>query len=414
MRLKSFSVSQVNNYIKRIISYDPILSNITVEGEISNFKRHSSGHAYFSIKDDTSKLNCVMFRLNLEKITFPIVDGMNVSIKGNINVYERDGKYQLYAEKINLLGEGELKEKFEKLKKKLADEGLFDPNIKKELPKFPSKIAVITSPTGAAVKDVISVAKRRNDSIEIIIAPVRVQGEFSKKEIVKAIEDVNNLENIDLIILSRGGGSIEELWAFNEEVVARAIYESEVPIISGVGHETDFTISDFVSDFRAPTPSAAAEVAIPQKKQIINELDFLISSIKHSINKKVEIRCSEIEGFSPASYKNILNSKIKNYNRDITLEINRASEILANNLTRYELELDYIFNNLNNLNPLNILQKGYTVVENSKGSVLTSGMDLKKDDEIDIIFSDSIVKARVLERNENSEFKKLWKRLRET
>jgi exodeoxyribonuclease VII large subunit len=407
MRLKSFSVSQVNNYIKRIISYDPILSNITVEGEISNFKRHSSGHAYFSIKDDTSKLNCVMFRLNLEKITFPIVDGMNVSIKGNINVYERDGKYQLYAEKINLLGEGELKEKFEKLKKKLADEGLFDPNIKKELPKFPSKIAVITSPTGAAVKDVISVAKRRNDSIEIIIAPVRVQGEFSKKEIVKAIEDVNNLENIDLIILSRGGGSIEELWAFNEEVVARAIYESEVPIISGVGHETDFTISDFVSDFRAPTPSAAAEVAIPQKKQIINELDFLISSIKHSINKKVEIRCSEIEGFSPASYKNILNSKIKNYNRDITLEINRASEILANNLTRYELELDYIFNNLNNLNPLNILQKGYTVVENSKGSVLTSGMDLKKDDEIDIIFSDSIVKARVLERNENSEFKKL-------
>lgn len=407
MRLKSFSVSQVNNYIKRIISYDPILSNITVEGEISNFKRHSSGHAYFSIKDDTSKLNCVMFRLNLEKITFPIVDGMNVSIKGNINVYERDGKYQLYAEKINLLGEGELKEKFEKLKKKLGDEGLFDPNIKKELPKFPSKIAVITSPTGAAVKDVISVAKRRNDSIEIIIAPVRVQGEFSKKEIVKAIEDVNNLENIDLIILSRGGGSIEELWAFNEEVVARAIYESEVPIISGVGHETDFTISDFVSDFRAPTPSAAAEVAIPQKKQIINELDFLISSIKHSINKKVEIRCSEIEGFSPASYKNILNSKIKNYNRDITLEINRASEILANNLTRYELELDYIFNNLNNLNPLNILQKGYTVVENSKGSVLTSGMDLKKDDEIDIIFSDSIVKARVLERNENSEFKKL-------
>lgn len=414
MRLKSFSVSQVNNYIKRIISYDPILSNITVEGEISNFKRHSSGHAYFSIKDDTSKLNCVMFRLNLEKITFPIVDGMNVSIKGNINVYERDGKYQLYAEKINLLGEGELKEKFEKLKKKLGDEGLFDPNIKKELPKFPSKIAVITSPTGAAVKDVISVAKRRNDSIEIIIAPVRIQGEFSKKEIVKAIEDVNNLENIDLIILSRGGGSIEELWAFNEEVVARAIYESEVPIISGVGHETDFTISDFVSDFRAPTPSAAAEVAIPQKKQIINELDFLISSIKHSINKKVEIRCSEIEGFSPASYKNILNSKIKNYNRDITLEINRASEILANNLTRYELELDYIFNNLNNLNPLNILQKGYTVVENSKGSVLTSGMDLKKDDEIDIIFSDSIVKARVLERNENSEFKKLWKRLRET
>ncbi|MCT4632721.1 MAG: exodeoxyribonuclease VII large subunit [Firmicutes bacterium] len=407
MRLKSFSVSQVNNYIKRIISYDPILSNITVEGEISNFKRHSSGHAYFSIKDDTSKLNCVMFRLNLEKITFPIVDGMNVSIKGNINVYERDGKYQLYAEKINLLGEGELKEKFEKLKKKLGDEGLFDPNIKKELPKFPSKIAVITSPTGAAVKDVISVAKRRNDSIEIIIAPVRIQGEFSKKEIVKAIEDVNNLENIDLIILSRGGGSIEELWAFNEEVVARAIYESEVPIISGVGHETDFTISDFVSDFRAPTPSAAAEVAIPQKKQIINELDFLISSIKHSINKKVEIRCSEIEGFSPASYKNILNSKIKNYNRDITLEINRASEILANNLTRYELELDYIFNNLNNLNPLNILQKGYTVVENSKGSVLTSGMDLKKDDEIDIIFSDSIVKARVLERNENSEFKKL-------
>lgn len=407
MRLKSFSVSQVNNYIKRIISYDPILSNITVEGEISNFKRHSSGHAYFSIKDDDSKLNCVMFRINLEKITFPIVDGMHVSIKGNVNVYERDGKYQLYAEKINLLGEGELKEKFEKLKKKLGDEGLFNPENKKPMPSFPKKIAVITSPTGAAVRDVLSVSRRRNDAVEILVVPVRVQGEFSKNEISQAISIVNEMEDVDLIIITRGGGSIEELWAFNEEIVARAIWNSKIPVISGVGHETDFTICDFVSDFRAPTPSAAAEISIPQKMQLINELMFHMSSIKHSVNKKIDLKYSEIENYSPVIYNKILISKADNLSRELDLEFNRAKEFMENKIDKYQLELDYIFNNLNNLNPLNILQKGYTLVEDSKGNVLSSAKGLKQDDEIDIIFSDSIVKARVLERNENCEFKKL-------
>lgn len=400
MKLKSFSVTQVTNYLKRIISYDPILSNITVEGEISNFKRHTSGHGYFSIKDEDSKLNCVIFRLNLEKVTFPILDGMHVSIKGSVGIYERDGKYQLYAEKINLLGEGPLKEKYDALKYKLENEGMFDQIHKKEIPKFSSKIAVITSPTGAAIRDILSVVKRRNDSIEIVILPVRVQGEYAKDEISYALKKVNQIGGFDVIILSRGGGSIEELWAFNEEVVAREVFNSKIPVISGVGHETDFTICDYVSDLRAATPSSAAEIAVFSKKQldieISNNYNFIIKSIK----SRIDYSQIELERYSPANYKSILYNGIKSYILSIDNEMNKASKFINMNIGEKKIELDYIFNNLNNLNPLNMVNRGYAVVEDTEGNLVTSANNIKVDDIITVKFSNSKIKAKIMERDE--------------
>ena len=250
-------VTEINEYIKRIISFDPILNSVLIEGEISNFKLHSSGHAYFSLKDNKSKINCVMFKSQFTTVDFLPKDGLKVQISGRVSVYERDGKYQLYAETMTVIGTGNLYKKFMELKDELKLSGYFEKC--KEIPSIPEKIGVITSQTGAALRDVLTVLKRRNKYIDVIIHPVLVQGDMAKFQIAAAIDYFNENNSVDTIILSRGGGSLEELWAFNELIVAESIYASHIPIISGVGHETDFTISDFVSDRRAATPSEAAE-----------------------------------------------------------------------------------------------------------------------------------------------------------
>lgn len=256
-----FTVSEVNRYIKNIFLRDPYLNNVYVKGEVSNCKYHTSGHIYFTLKDAQGQLACVMFAGQRRGLTFKLEEGQSVIVLGSINVYERDGKYQLYANQIILDGLGKLYEQFEKLKKALEAEGLFDKAHKKPIPPYPKKVGIVTAVTGAAIRDIMNISKRRNPYVQLILYPAQVQGEGAAESIVRGIKTLDKL-NLDVIIVGRGGGSIEDLWAFNEEIVARAIYDCNTPVISAVGHETDYTIADFVADLRAPTPSAAAELAV--------------------------------------------------------------------------------------------------------------------------------------------------------
>lgn len=273
MHVKTLTVSQLNRYVKNTLDADFILNNASVKGEISNLKIHSSGHIYFSLKDEGSKINCVMFKSYAYKLNFNLENGMNIIAHGNVSVYGKEGSYQLYVKEMKREGIGDLYIAFEKLKEKLKNEGLFDESNKKEIPRFCKKIGgVITSPTGAALRDIINVTKRRNKGIELLIYPALVQGTDASKTLVDGIKTLNKVEDVDIIILARGGGSIEELWAFNNEDLAYTIYNSKKPIITGVGHETDFTIVDFVSDRRAPTPSAAAEIAAFDREVLMKEI----------------------------------------------------------------------------------------------------------------------------------------------
>ena len=267
MKLRALDISEANSYIKRILTNDPILYNLRVKGEISNFKVHSSGNVYLSLKDEKSKLNCIIFKSNYDK-SLNLDNGVKIIATGYISVYERDGAYQLYINEVEIEGIGNLYIEFNKLKEKLKNEGLFDSKYKKQIPKMPRSIGVVTSPTGAVIRDIINVTKRRFPKVDIKLYPVNVQGDKSAEDICSGIEFFNRMENVDTIIVGRGGGSLEELWSFNEEIVAREIFKSKIPIISAVGHETDFTICDFVSDMRAPTPSAAAEIATPDLSEI--------------------------------------------------------------------------------------------------------------------------------------------------
>lgn len=284
MKRKIVSVWEVNQYVSRLIEEDYMLNDLWIQGEISNCKYHQSGHVYFTIKDPKASINAVMFERDVRRLAFRLTEGMKIYARVRITIYEKTGAYQAYVQDVEKQGKGLLYEKFERLKKQLMAEGLFDESYKKPLPTFPKHVGVITSRTGAAVKDILQVAKRRNPSIPLTIYPTHVQGEFAIEEIVAAIRLANIEKRVDVIILGRGGGAIEDLWAFNEEAVARAIFESEIPIVSAVGHEVDFTISDFVSDKRAATPSAAAEMVIPSK----NELMELINSYQRSIRKRME------------------------------------------------------------------------------------------------------------------------------
>ena len=286
MKLRALNISEVNSYIKRILTNDPILYNLRIKGEISNFKVHSSGNVYLSLKDETSKINCIIFRNNYDK-SLKLDNGVKIIASGYISVYERDGAYQFYINEVEIEGIGNLYIEFNKLKEKLKKEGLFDSMYKKEIPKIPKSIGVVTSPTGAVIRDIINVVKRRFPKIDLKLYPVNVQGERSAEDICEGIEFFNRMENVDIIIVGRGGGSLEELWSFNEEIVAREIFKSKIPVISAVGHETDFTICDFVSDMRAPTPSAAAEIATPDLSDIYFKLDNIKNRMSRSLNNQV-------------------------------------------------------------------------------------------------------------------------------
>lgn len=412
----SLTVTDINNYIKNIVDGDFFLSNVTLKGEISNLKFHTRGHLYFSLKDENSKINAVMFNYKNLGLNFIPKDGMNVIVKGKVSVFATGGSYQITVSNMKEDGIGNLYILFEELKRRLEREGLFSPEHKKKLPRIPKKVGVITASTGAAVKDIISTINRRFPLTEIILFPTLVQGVGAKENIVKMINEANE-SDVDVIILGRGGGSIEDLWAFNEEIVARAIYNSNKPIVSAVGHEIDFTISDFVSDMRAPTPTGAAELVVPSKVEIQSYLNDYKGRIISVINKKIK---SYTDTFSKLKSTYILKNPISMYEIDeqkldnmleklgsiMTYKLEREksklnnlskmiSPNMLNRLDKEKIKLENIETKLNLLNPENILKKGYslTLVE---GKIVKSIKSVKKGSIIDTKFSDGIIKSEVL------------------
>ncbi len=396
MGIRTLTVSELNSYLKRILMYDPILNNLIIKGEISNFKLHNSGHCYFSLKDRNSKLRCVMFNNDFRELKFLPEDGMNVIAKGNVSVYERNGEYQLYVNSLEQAGLGKLYLEFEKLKDKLSEEGYFDEDRKKDIPFFPKRIAVITSPTGAAIRDVISVITRRNNLVDILIFPVLVQGERAPLQIVQAIEKLNGQSDIDLIILTRGGGSIEELWAFNEEVVAQGILNSKIPIISAVGHETDFTISDFVSDLRAPTPSAAGELAVPPLIEIKSTMDYFYNNLKNStLNRLVNFK-DNLDNYSEERMRKYLSFKIKDNQQTLDYLYTGFKNNVFSKIDLYKEILISLGDNLNNLSPLATMERGYSVLlRDEENKTIVNVEEVNVGDKVKVLLSNGILKCTV-------------------
>ena len=400
MKLKTLSVGEVNNYVKKLVENDFVLKNLNVKGEISNLKFHSSGHIYFSLKDENSKVNCIMFKNNAVNLDFRLEEGMKVEIKARLGVYHKEGTYQLYCENIKKAGIGELFEEFHKLKKELSEEGIFDEKYKRALPKFPKRIGIITARTGAVVRDIINVIQRRNKSLDIILYPAKVQGENAADSIIEGIRYFNNEKSVDVIILGRGGGSIEELWAFNNRELAYEIFNSRIPTVSAVGHEVDFTISDFVSDMRAPTPSAAGELVSPSLQEMINDLlnkkEFLHRAIDRKFlnaKKDVDLLHKGLKGNNP---KHIIEKRIK--------EVNSLEEKLnflgKRKIDKAKDELIALNSILQTLNPLNTLGRGYSVIMDKEDKVINEVSELKKNDMVKVIMKDGSVNIDIKIINE--------------
>ncbi len=371
----AFSVTALNAYLKDMFSMDAVLSSVFVSGEIANFKPHSSGHMYFSLKDENATLPCVMFKSYAQMSTFEPENGMDVLVSGYVSVYEKTGQVQLYCEYIEPLGVGSLAKAFEQLKKRLSDEGLFAPEHKKSVPPYPKRIAVVTSGDGAALRDIMRIAKRRNPTVQLLVTPVSVQGQTAPDEIAQALKDINVWSksggNVDLVIVGRGGGSIEDLWAFNTEIVARAIYASEIPVISAVGHETDYTIADFVADLRVSTPSAAAEIAIPL---YIDIRQFVLRTIS-ALNRGISGRLAEERAY--------INDNLERMSGEIDRRIKECRKILA---LRTEL--------LSKVSPLHILSKGYALL-GEDGKPILSANGLHADQNITITMHDGTASATI-------------------
>ena len=414
------TIGALNKYLKNLFDRDPNLQEVYLKAEISNFKAHTRGHLYFTLKDETSRINAVMFSYNVSKLKFKPVDGMKVLVKGKISVYEATGSYQIYVEEMDQDGLGNLYIEFEKLKKKLAAEGLFDQDKKKRIPKVPRKIGIVTASTGAAIKDILTTIKRRFPICETILFPSLVQGVDAARDIVKNIE-IANTYDIDTLIVGRGGGSIEDLWPFNEEIVARAIYESRVPVISAVGHEIDFTIADFVADLRAPTPTAAAELAVPNIETINTYLENVVNRSTISINNYIDSRKQVLSGLvssyvlkKPTAMYEIkeqnLDFLIDNLNKEIKkiLDNNRirlfkvaSSYVLTNPDIMYKFKmqnLEHIINKLDVLNPMNTLKRGYSIVKKDD-NVISDIKNVSVDDIINVNIKNGIINAKVVEVN---------------
>lgn len=392
---QTLTVSQLNLFIKDILGQIPILNNIKIKGEISNFKHHSSGHMYMSLKDENGVLRAVMFRANAMSLTFRPENGMQVIAEGRVSVYERDGQYQLYINSMEQDGKGNLYEQFEKLKAKLQKEGLFDQNAKKPIPRYPKRIGVITAPTGAAVRDIINILSRRFKAADICLCPALVQGDGAAESIKKAIEYFNSEHLADVLIVGRGGGSIEDLWAFNEEVVARAIFDSKIPIISAVGHETDFTIADFVADLRAPTPSAAAELAVPSGEELLEKFQNAEIRLQSSVRKILENRRLKLKMYAENRVLRDPVSKIS----EKGIYLDHLSKLFENSvsniLTKKQQELGVAASKLDSLSPLATLNRGYSVTKNLQGDVIKSTSQVKSGEDICITLRDGQLEAVV-------------------
>ena len=416
------TISELNRYLKSKFENDTNLRMVYLKGEISNFKAHTRGHYYFTLKDETSRLNAVMFSYHTSNLKFMPCDGMKVLVVGRISVYEQTGSYQIYVENMAEDGIGNLYVAFEKLKKDLAKEGLFNPEHKKRIPRMPKKIGIVTASTGAAIRDILTTIKRRYPICETILFPALVQGNDAAKDIVKKIELANTYD-IDTLIVGRGGGSLEDLWPFNEEIVARAIYNSRVPVISAVGHEIDFTISDFVADLRAPTPTAAAELAVPDTSTILNYLETAKGRSYQSINNIIsnyQTRITNIENSyilkKPTAMYEILEQKLDNLIDKLNKEI---SIVIDNNKVRlFKSSNSYILNNpsmlykfkeqallaltekLEVLNPISTLNRGYGIVKKDN-TVISSINNINKDDDIIINLKDGNIYSKVVKVSDN-------------
>lgn len=418
MEDKYISVTALTRYIKYKLDNDKNLQEIYLKGEISNFKAHTRGHYYFTLKDENSRINAIMFSFNATKMKFMPEDGMKVLVKGKISVFESTGNYQIYVDEMQEDGIGNLHIAFEQLKKKLGDEGLFDAKYKKEIPKIPMKVGIITAPTGAAVKDILSTIKRRFPVCKTILFPCLVQGELAKDDIVKKLDIADNY-GLDVIILGRGGGSIEDLWPFNEEVVARKVFACKTPIISGVGHQIDFTICDFVADKRAETPTGAAERAVPVLSDLLLEiknkeamLTKIIKNMLDSNNLKLKKFLDSYVLKNPMGLYEIKEQKLDNlidklntninailYTKRAKYELSTYNIVFKNPSILYEEKLNktnHLIEKLSILNPLNSLKRGYTITKHNN-KCISSINEIKIDDSIDILIKDGNIKAKVTE-----------------
>jgi exodeoxyribonuclease VII large subunit len=395
MEYNPISVTDLNKYIKDKVDGDEFLNNVLVKGEISNFKDHYTGHKYFTLKDENSLIKCVMFKSYAMHLNFVPKDGMKVMILGSVSVFERDGVYQIYAKAMRQDGLGSLYEAYEKLKADLEKEGLFDEAHKKKIPFMPNTIGVLTSNTGAVIRDIINVSTRRNPNVHIRLYPVPVQGPGAAEKIANGIKFMNENHLADVLIIGRGGGSLEDLWPFNEEIVARAIYDSEIPIISAVGHETDFSISDFVADLRAPTPSAAAELAVANISDVKYTLEQYNNRYKNALKKKIEVmRLSYEKCMARPAFKNptqkinekliVVDMKVKSLQTSINLKLKEERTKFVKEVAR-----------LDSLSPLKTLSRGYSIVTTQNGNIAKSVEDLKKDDEVKIRLIDGEKQAKI-------------------
>ncbi|WP_108670845.1 exodeoxyribonuclease VII large subunit [Peribacillus acanthi] len=440
------TITALTKYIKRKFDVDHHLQDVYVKGEISNFKRHSSGHMYFTLKDEKSRLLAVMFHHHNSSLVFQPENGMNVLVRGEISVFEQSGQYQIYVKEMNTDGIGDLFVRFEQLKKKLSDEGLFSQQYKKPIPKFPRAIGIITSPTGAAIRDVLTTIERRYPLVKAIVIPALVQGPNAPDSICKAIEKANAREDLDVLIVGRGGGSIEELWAFNEEKVAKAIFQSDIPIISAVGHETDTTIADMVADIRAATPTGAAEMAVPSKEELLNRIQVLQKRNRMIMNKlfvqaqskvlqleksyafrypkklyeqKLEQLDKEVERLIKGSTRyfqqqneqfETLKATLKRHHPLASVETAKQNvETLGKNLDKYfksittskEKDLIHIVSRLSTLNPLSIMARGYSVVFKQNEELIKSKSQVSKGDTIEVVLKDGKLECEVMDIKES-------------
>ena len=396
MRPEPITVTDLNKYIKEKVDKDEFLNNVLVKGEISNFKHHYTGHMYFTLKDENSLIKCIMFKTYTGHLGFIPKDGMKVVVFGTISVFERDGVYQIYCKAMQDDGMGNLYTAYKELKEKLQKEGLFNQEIKKKIPVMPKVIGVLTSKTGSVIRDIINVSTRRNPNVYIRLLPVPVQGEGAAEKIADAIKLMNDKNLADVLILARGGGSLEDLWPFNEEIVARAIYDSKLPIISAVGHETDFTISDFVADLRAPTPSAAAELAVPDIKEVYKKIENFQNRFKQSLKKKVEFirlryeKCMKSHVFTDPT-RHINEEYVK-----IDIIIKKIESIVRQEINNSRNKAVEIITKIDTLSPLKTLTRGYCITQKS-GKIVKNAKSLSIDDEIDIKYYDGNIKAKVIE-----------------
>ena len=401
MQNNTLTVRQLNLFVKSLIEGDVRLNDITVIGEISNFKNHyASGHLYFTLKDKDASIRCVMFKGFAQYVKFRVCDGLQVVLRGKVSIYEKDGQYQFYAQEMHEFGKGDIALQFEQTKEKLLKEGLFDTESKRSIPKFPNRIAVITSDTGAAVQDIINILSRRWPIAEILLCPVAVQGESAVGDMLSALDKVYELCNCDTIIIGRGGGSIEDLWAFNSETLARKIYESPIPVISAVGHETDFTICDFVADLRAPTPSAAAELAAPDINDISIKINSKISTLKTLLYSKYNLNKVKLEKVINSSFLNSpIDALISTRYEIVDNLTDRLYKSFQNIINNSKAKLTNNISKLDALSPLKVLSRGFAVTEHN-GKVITSINSVETGDNLTLTLTDGKLNCTVNSKGE--------------